>query len=275
MVSLDQYGVQHIFPLKPNGTFLHLGTRAPNQSPHFFIERNTRAHERRTGAFKYWRLGSHPLNYASGGSGYTTRLHLYASGGSQQYTWRNQKHGFLSSNKDVRNQEFTVYARSGKFKDPRRASFSLKIRGGKHSGDWASCTQMGFGPGGKGFRSEVTFAKELTHPKYDTIRLTPRCAANLIEGAWYGLKVVSYSVGTAASKVVKNRLYIDTDPINFTTGKLKNNWQLLAEYVDVPGKSTGHYSKLVDWGGWQTTFRTDGLEYVDFALVSVVEISPP
>jgi hypothetical protein len=45
--------------------------------------------------------------------------------------------------------------------------------------------------------------------------------------------------------------------------------------VDVEGVRTGQYSKLADWGGWQTTVRTDGIHDLDFALLSVREIMPP
>ena len=54
-----------------------------------------------------------------------------------------------------------------------------------------------------------------------------------------------------------------------------DHWCLLSEYVDVEGLRTGAYSKLVDWGGWQTTVRTDGIHDLDFALLSVREIMPP
>jgi hypothetical protein len=45
-------------------------------------------------------------------------------------------------------------------------------------------------------------------------------------------------------------------------------------YTDVEGQSTGRYSKLVNWGGWQTTVRTDGYNDIDFAFPSVREIIP-
>jgi hypothetical protein len=74
---------------------------------------------------------------------------------------------------------------------------------------------------------------------------------------------------------VINRLYIDSDPFDVATGAPKNGWRLFSEYVDVESKSTGRYSKLVDWGGWRTTLRTDGFGSIDFALISLREISPP
>jgi hypothetical protein len=86
--------------------------------------------------------------------------------------------------------------------------------------------------------------------------------------------MVSFSVPGDPARVT-NRLYVDTDPFDLVTGKPKNGWRLLSEYVDVEGASTGHYTKLVDWGGWQTTIRTDGVDALDFAWVSAREIVPP
>jgi hypothetical protein len=88
---------------------------------------------------------------------------------------------------------------------------------------------------------------------------------------------VSYGLPGDASRVV-NRLYLDTDAIDFTTGKPKNNWRLFSEYIDVEGQKidpNGQYSKLADWGGWETTVRADGINDLDFAFVSVREIVPP
>jgi hypothetical protein len=112
------------------------------------------------------------------------------------------------------------------------------------------------------------------HPDYDYLRLSPAFAAALVENAWVGLKMVSWNDPQDTTRVV-NRLYVDTDPLDKANGKPKNNWRLLSEYVDVEGKSTGRYTKLVDWGGWQTTVRTDGFHDIDFAWPSVREIVPP
>lgn len=218
---------------------------------------------------------THPLSYASGGTGWTARLHIYASGGTQKYTWKTQQ-GFLSSAADVRNQEVTIYARLHQVLDVSRLSFSLKIRGGAHSssnGDLSSCTMMTLEPGGT---SAVTrFRKELNHPNYDSKRLTPLVTgAELRDATWYGLKLVSFGPVGDATRTI-NRLYVDLDPIDFATGKPKNNWRLLSEYADVEGVSFGTYSKLASWGGWVTTFRTDGFHDLDFALFSVREIAPP
>jgi hypothetical protein len=174
----------------------------------------------------------------------------------------------------VRNQEFTVYARAHQILDPSRAAFTLKIRGGAHKasdGDLASCIMLSFHAAGEGHLTR--FGKELFHPNYDYVKLTPTFDAALADGAWVGMKMVSWSAAGRRDRVV-NQLYLDTDPFDPATGKPKNGWRLFSEYVDVEGQNTGRYSKLVDWGGWQTTFRTDGIHDLDVAIVSVREIAP-
>ena len=158
--------------------------------------------------------------------------------------------------------------------DVRRAAVTLKIRGGKHSkddGDLASCTMMTFSPASS--PAVTRFGKELTHPEYDYVKLEPSFAASLEEGRWVGLKLVSYAPPADTSRVI-NRLYVDDAPFD-AAGRPANHFRQLSEYVDVEGRSTGQYTKLVDWGGWQTTLRTDGISELDFAIISVREIVAP
>jgi len=162
-------------PVGP-GSWYRLGAQDPNRAPGFTIEHQTPATARVEGALHYWNVPSYALTYASGGLGWTSRLHLYASGGRQRYTWKTQ-HGYLASPADVRNQEFTVYVRLHQILDPPRVALTLKIRGGAHTardGDRASCTMMTLEPGGS--RAVTRFRKELVHPQYDSVTLTPAFA---------------------------------------------------------------------------------------------------
>lgn len=272
--NLDEDGVQMLFPSAPNATRFRLGDRDPHATPGFEIEDHTRASSERDGALRYHRVAAHHLHYSSGGEGTTVRLHVRASGNRQIATWKTQ-HGYLSSPADLGDQELTVYARPRGIRDPKRATFELKIRGGEHSsrdGDLASCTMMTLQHAGTG--ASTRFGKELVHPLYDYVVVEPQVDAHLTDGAWVGLKLASYRAPGDPTRVV-NRLYVDLTPFD-RDGRPQNHWQLLGEYIDVEGKSTGQfYSKLVDWGGWQTTFRADGIDSVDFALVSVRGITPP
>ncbi|MBM4264272.1 MAG: hypothetical protein FJ145_22970 [Deltaproteobacteria bacterium] len=262
-----------LFP-SASGSAFHLGAQNPNSTNRFQIERKTTALERTEGALRYWSVPAHDLNYASGATGKTARLHIYASGGVQKYTWKTQQ-DYLASPADTRNQEFTAYVRVRGITDPKRAAISLKIRGGAHTEknpDLASCTMMTFQAATMG--AVARFGKELTHPIYDYITLRPHFDAALTPDRWFGLKLVSFTMPNQPQRVT-NRLYLDTEPFEAVTGKPRNNWRLFAEYTDEEGKSTGKYSKLVDWGGWQTTLRTDGVANLDFALLSLREIVPP
>jgi hypothetical protein len=101
----------------------------------------------------------------------------------------------------------------------------------------------------------------------------PNRSATLQDNVWVGLKLLSYTDPKNPAQVV-NQLHIDTTAFD-TVGKSANQWRLLSEYTDVEGKSTGRYSKLVNWGAVQTTLRVDGYCSVDFAHLSVREITPP
>ena len=272
-LSLDADGVQMLYPAAPGASF-QLSGKDANATTGFVIEKGTRATAGTDGAIAFWNLPSYALNYASGGTGWTSRLHINAGGGKQQFTWKTQQ-GYLFGPTDFRNQEFTVFLRVHQILDAQRAQVTLKIRGGAHSSsapDRAACVMLTFSPVGHGSISR--FAKELTHPLYDYITLTPAFAAALVENAWVGLKMVSWNDPEDATRVV-HRLYLDLEPFTPGSGKPRNGWRLFSEYVDVEGKSTGQYSKLVDWGGGQTTLRTDGFHDIDFALPSVREIVAP
>jgi hypothetical protein len=271
--NLDSDGVQMLYPSAPGSSF-QLSRRDPNATARFVIEKGTQATVGVDGAIRYWNLPSYALNYSSGGSGWTSRLHIYAGGGTQQYTWKTQ-HGYLSGPADVKNQELTVFVRVHQILDAPRAQITLKIRGGAHSSsdpDRASCVMLTYSPSSHG--SVTRFGKELTHPDYDYITLAPAFSAPLVENVWVGLKMVSWNDPRDPTRVI-NRLYIDTDPFMPGTGRPGNNWRLFSEYVDIEGKSTGQYTKLADWGGWVTTIRTDGFHDIDFAFPSVREIVAP
>ena len=270
--DLDEDGVQLLHPTKPGGETWRLGAKDPNTATSFEVEQGTKVTKGTEGSLSFWNVLSHPLSYASGGTGWTTRLHIYASGvTTQTYNWKTQK-GWLATPADLKNQEYTVYARGHGVLDEARLAFTLKIRGGKHTtdGDLASCTMMVLTTSKRG---SASFGKELHHPDYDYVKLTPTSATSLTDNTWYGLKLVSYQRAGESSQV-HYELWIDRAPFD-AAGKPRNNWEKFSEYLDVEGTSTGLYSKLADWGGMLTTFRTDGWHDLDFTLLSVREIVAP
>lgn len=69
------------------GAALYLETNDLNKTHGFVIEGKVSATPASEGAFHYWNMQSYPLNYASGGSGVTSRLHLRPGSSEQHYTW--------------------------------------------------------------------------------------------------------------------------------------------------------------------------------------------
>lgn len=269
----DEDGVQMMYPSAAGSQF-RLGARDPAQTAGFEIERHTAVRAGKEGGLPFWNLPSFALNYASGGAGLSSRLHVYASAARQRYSWKTQ-HGFLASPADFTNQEMTIYLRVHQISDPARAQISLKIRGGRHSDktpDAASCVMLTLSPSAHG--SVARFGKELQHPLYDYVTLRALSQATLRENVWIGLKLVSWNDPHDATRVL-HRLYLDTDPFQADSGVPNNNWQLYSEYTDIAGVSTGRYRTLVNWGGNVATFRMDGFHDVDFAYPSVREIVVP
>ncbi len=271
--ALDPDGVLMLHPTKPGGQSWRLGGDDPNKAADFEIEKKTIATKVTEGKVTFWNVASHPLTYAAGGEGWTSRLHVYNSKTrTQLYTWKTQK-GWLATPQDLHDQEVTIYLRGHGVLDAPRLAFSLKIRGGHHSSkdpDQSSCTMMLFA--GKATSSVTRFGKELIHPLYDYVKLTPTIDTSLVDNIWVGLKLVSLTVDKTK---IRYELWIDRDPWDAATGLPKNGWAKLSEYVDTAGTSTGkHYSVLADWGGFLTTVRTDGLRDVDFTKYSVREVLP-
>jgi hypothetical protein len=269
--ALDGDGVLKLFADAP-GTAFRLGHENPNQLGGLVIEKGIRAEPGIANGVQFWSVRAYALDYSSGGNGKTARMHIRASGAAQRFTWQNQ-HGYLSSEADLRNQEFTAYVRVLGIFDLRRAAVTLKIRGGEHTKnapERASCTMLTFAP--KGGRGVSRFGKELNHPDYDYVPLRLRHDAALEEGRWVGLKLVSFDEPGNPDRVV-NRLYVDDEPF-LPDGTPRNRFALLSEYVDRAGEDTGLYDTLVNWGGFQTTLRVDGVDQVDVAILSVREIDP-
>lgn len=264
-------------PSLSGGAALALGNSDPNSLSGLTIEKGMKATKKTEGGLTFWRMPSYELDYSSGGTGKTSRLHFFASGGSQQYTWKTQK-GFLAQASDVKNLEFTGHFRARGIFDAGRAAINMKVRGGKHTkdnGDLASCVAFGVYPGTEK-DYVVRFAKELRHPKYDYKVVTPEFDFKMKEGSWFGMKLVSYNVPGKTGEVL-HTLYIDADPFD-SSGKPKNGWRKYASFRDVDGEkfsSKAKYSKSVTWGGYQNSIRTDGMDELDFLWVGIREIQVP
>jgi hypothetical protein len=271
--AMDEDRIVKLYPDAPGSAF-RLGNADPNIDGALTIEEGVRAIAGADGRVAYWTVDTYPFEYTEAAEmGKTARFHISSLGASQMYDWKTQS-GFLAGPDDLGDQEFTAYVRVHGIFDAEHAGFELKIRGGAHSDDnppLASCSLMTFATAAAPGVSR--FGKELDHPLYDYVNLPPRFSTALREGRWYGLKLVSY-VDPARRDRVINRLYVDDDPFA-SDGSPRNAFRLLSEYVDRAGVSTGRYDTLVDWRGFLTTLRIDGVDSVDIARLSARAIEAP
>jgi hypothetical protein len=275
--DIDPDGVKMLFPTNPSGTTWRMGTQDVNATQNFVaqgvpntLSMQQAAIARTEGNLRFWNASAYNDVLSSNGDPfYTARLHILASGGMQNYTWQNTP-GYLSSERDVKNQEYTIYFR---LHEALASSFdvSFKIRGGMHTdtgdGNLSSCILFSW----RG--TSVRFGKEIVHPSYDYINVDAEFSARLAQDRWFGAKFVSYAPAGTSDRVI-NQLYLDTEPFD-AEGRPRNGWRLFAQYEDIDGVDTGRYSQVVNWGGWLTSFRSDDSDNVDFMLLSVREIIPP
>lgn len=272
-IGMDEDRVIKLFPDAAGAAF-RLGDADPNIDGGLTIEEGTRAIPGVDGAIAYWTVDAYAFEYTEGAElGKTARVHISSPGASQMYDWQTQS-GFIAGPDDLGDQEFTAYVRVHGIFDPEHAAFELKVRGGAHSDDnppLASCSLMTFATDAAPGVSR--FGKELDHPLYDYVNLPLRFDTSLGEGRWYGLKLVSYADPARSERVI-NRLYVDDDPFA-ADGSPKNAFRLLTEYVDRAGVSTGRYDRLVNWRGFLTTLRVDGVDSIDIARLSARAISAP
>ena len=269
--QLDSDGVVMMFPPNTKGSSWSLGTSDPNLKNDYFDINGAKATEETENGITYWANSGGVVNYRSGKpSGRTVRLNIRASGGSQKYTWKNGaiENGYLGKPNDLKNLEATAYVRV-RGNNGTHTSMNWKLRGGRHSSSdesLSSCVELGVPYGDEAPEA----GRELDHPYYDMVPLTPKFPYSVEEGRWVGVKVVSYVIDGGT----KNLLYLDTDPFD-ANGKPRNEFRLYTEWEDLDGVNTGRYSTAATWAGHVTTFRVDGWKFVDFAILSAREIIPP
>jgi hypothetical protein len=272
-VGTDSDGVAKLYPDAPGMHFV-LGASDPNTLAQLVIEEGLPAVAEQEGALSFWRIDTYEFEYTEGSTqGKTARLHIRDQGVEQLFDWQTQQ-GFLTDGESLGDQELTALVRVRGLFDPEHAVFELKIRGGEHTDEdpsLASCSLMTFATGAAPGVSR--FGKELDHPQYDYVSLLPRFNVQLSEGRWFGLKLVSF-IDPARPDRVNNQLFVDVDPL-LPDGALRNEYRLLAEYVDRAGVSTGRYDTMVSWKGVQTTLRIDGVDTLDVARLSARAIRPP
>ena len=102
-------------------------------------------------------------------------------------------------------------------------------------------------------------------------------------GKWVGVKVISTHVPTPFAglctstnpwKAQLYKTYIDQNPIDFTTGKPKNNWKFLFSHLDDGSESGIYAGHKTTWGMKEFQYRINEAKNIDFAYLSVHDIDP-
>jgi hypothetical protein len=221
----------------------------------------------------YWRIFSRRGKFAkTGKDNYTARLHIIpkeSNGEPITGISRARSQGYLVSPRDFKNIEFTVIAKVNDIKDDSKA-YSMKIRGGPHDGRKEStlCCE-GIYPYKKMKQNLKLYSVEATHPHYrfESVNIVPASKSNLKfpGNNWIGLKQICYNLSDFKLRM---EMWIDYNPIDFVTGKPKNNWFKVWDIedcnIDTPV-----------WGGKYTTLRVDQCDSVDIYAMNCYEIRPP
>jgi len=223
------------------------------------------------GGVTFKRLTAGDVHYSTG-TGKTCRVNVNGGGflAVQTHTWQNQN-GYIWTSLDSKNSEFTYYFRVENFKYD-HTSCSTKMHSGIHtqSNDpRASCFETCFFIGGSS-PGKMEAAYEYNHPNYVFESITQNSSASGAKaGQWIGRKTC---VWNGADGKVHTEDYCDWAPFD-SSGKPVNNWTKIMSKT-FGGTSTNGYTKAPTWGG-MTTIRIDGYQYVDMAIISIREITPP
>lgn len=268
--GLDIDGVRMIEPSNPNGpAYFYKMSDSITNSKYINTDRNAATQEVE-GMIQFKRLTSNDVTYSSG-TGKTCRININAGGfiATQAHTWQTNP-AYIWTPADSKNVEFTYYFRVINLIQS-HTSCSSKMRGGIHTGSndpRASCFETTFFIVG-GESNKMESAYEYNHPSYVFETVTEYSPNLSAVNKWIGRKTICY---TSSVGLVHAIDYVDWHPFD-SLGKPLNNWTKLM-YQSFPGTSTNGYSKVPTWGG-MFTFRQDGYEFVDIAIISIREILPP
>ena len=269
--TLDENGVKMIYATDTSRpSYFYKMSDSIEDSKYIKTDRNTST-QKTEGNITFKRLAGNDVTYASGAPpGKTVRVNLNAGGfiSTQAHTWKDSGVSYLWTPADSKNAEFTYYARVTNAYGS-HSNAGSKMRSGIHTSSndpRASCFDIEFKVGQGD--SSLQYALEYNHPDYHYSSTTKKSSNLSAAGKWFGRKTICWN-GKADGKVHVED-YVDWSPFD-STGKPANNWTLLQTQT-ITGDST--YNKVPTWGGmW--TYRQDGFQYVDIAIISIREILPP
>jgi hypothetical protein len=196
-------------------------------------------------------------------------------------TEKNQKklrtRGFMSTNKDWKNVEITMYARVNDAEGERNGGkhFELLARGGsKHNAD-KPCEGTALHTN-LYVTGRVKLEKELSHTKgYTDDDPSKDNVTNNLMHRWVGMKGIFYNKSNGNVKI---ELWLDKDANNVwgenpvLEFEDQGNWRIQNNNENECG---GDKNEKITWGGPVVIFRWDNLTDVDLKCASVREIISP
>jgi hypothetical protein len=252
----------------------------PNADPQFRIDAGSKAVTKREGAITYHTIQAREGGLKSGGKQDTARLHYRPKSINDKKvgTWKEAKNrGWLT---DERMPKDFIQEGYFRVRDPRdgreaKARITDKYRGGPHSDNQeSSAACVGFMLNIGDPKKKDIFERELDHPDYVFLDADKSFQMPTLENClnkWIG-KIVYTRVNKDGSTV--NRMYVNQDPIDTATGRIKyENYRLYAEYSD-SGKDGKYAPTIPNWSGDVNTWRINELGEIDFFGLSVRALLP-
>jgi hypothetical protein len=261
-LSLDKFGVLKKYETKLNGEEWFMNTTNILADPRVLPSSSiTSSHVKMNpdGSFKVTQTGD-----------VDNRFNILTTGGYNHskcvLDWNVLKQrGYMQNPQDWRNVEITGYVRINKVYSVSGHSLVWYARGGHHSTSYP-CEGSAY-KGNVKYDGNTRFQKEQGHPNYFTTSNVATALSGKILGKWFGYKFCCYDV----SNGVKLENWLDLN--------LDNNWIKVLEKTDTTGwgNNPSHCGGTADqkfvWGGPQAVFRFDSALDIDFAKLSVREIT--
>ena len=282
-VRVDQFGTQMFYGQEKERQSIIL-TGDPNKQAGIKLDSGSPAIPKVEGGFHYYSITPYVGTLSSDNSTeFTMRINLTPKlSNGTTFDWSTAEMlGYQSSPMDIDEFEQTGYFRVSEVTDVRN-HISYKQGGEHHSSSplIAGTSEERINFDG---RYGSTWAKELTFPKYvfasDHVSFQP---GNIV-GKWIGMKVISVHVPIPFTSLCSStnpcqgqlyKTYLDLDPIDFTTGKPKNNWKFFTSHLD-DGSEKGIYTgHKTTWGKKSFQYRINQAQIIDFAYLSVYDIDP-
>jgi hypothetical protein len=269
----DANGISKLYPTFGGGTewYMNMANSKAEDDPkvkYDGINSGVSSSKSTQNGVTFYNAHSSPVGYASGGSGSTLRINVYAAGGAgsnQINTWKTRP-DYLYSPQGIRNHEYTIYVRPHS-KIASHLSCAYKVCGGRNDSG-RSILETKY-PTTSSMKVEGNWDYE--HPVYVSIpNITTHFGGDwFTDNVWVGLKHV-HKVPTDR-KSSYNELWVSTPAFN-ADGTPTNNWRLKGSYTET---GTSKFNGIpCTWRSQTDRVRCDGYNSIDFTYMSDREIDP-